>query len=646
MNPQQAPTESVDVHWLFFDNSHSDNEPRGVDIPRSLFDVASQECQSLFAAEILKKFSFQALENTVKFWKPKETLLVDIVCEPGWTESIKEFHDSLKRIPLCRPLATALKEEIDNEDAVHLVVTAKGTYRRPGAVEIELPEVQRYHKIVSTPGKSPSVGAKSEEYASIQTNVNEAIHDGRDPSHSPFSTVAPPVQIFHPIFDQFIQLVSDPSVQPTNDEVRQAQELMHLLSAIGTQEPNRSSVIRANTKLMEILQVDVRPEPHTDGTSTDCGIQVLLVNNIRIPLFIMVLNRELGDAGCDPSTQAGLTMRRSWIQKDRKGIRDKCCCPTLMLVGGGPWLGVLGGVFTDQIIVQRLTDLMWVGHSSTEEDGRVYRFARVVHALRESLLQLQSYYTDIGKTASFEIGPRHSRYYPHPTSFTDENGQVVHFEYVKKLENDAACVVYQAKISSPQVDSRDIVVKFVSRYGIEAHKFLASHHYAPRLRYCGPLPGQYVPAAGFLPDSPAQSLAGLSLGPLQMVVMDYVSECKGIPPDARQQLEVVLEKLHSAGYAFGDLRNQNVLFDRENKVKLIDFDWAGRYDMNIRDNSLPVDLQKTIGTDKEHVKPVGNYVCYPLNLSRDIPWAEGVGDLEPIRPQHDWVMLARLRLLI
>jgi len=41
-----------------------------------------------------------------------------------------------------------------------------------------------------------------------------------------------------------------------------------------------------------------------------------------------------------------------------------------MLVGGGPWLGVLGGVFTDKVIVQRLTDLMWCAHSTTEEDSR------------------------------------------------------------------------------------------------------------------------------------------------------------------------------------------------------------------------------------------------------------------------------------
>jgi len=117
-----------------------------------------------------------------------------------------------------------------------------------------------------------------------------------------------------------------------------------------------------------------------------------------------------------------------------------------------------------------------------------------------------------------------------------------------------------------------------------------------------------------------------------MVVMDYVSDCGVAPPDAHEQLQAVLDKLHSRGYVLGDMRRQNVLFDEEKKVKFIDLDWSGRYDMNIRDNSLPVGLQKKIDDNKRNIQTVGHYVCYPLNLSRSIEWAEGIEDLEPIRP--------------
>ena len=75
-------------------------------------------------------------------------------------------------------------------------------------------------------------------------------------------------------------------------------------------------------------------------------------------------------------------------------------------------------------------------------------------------------------------------------------------------------------------------------------------------------------------DEYSPQLRQLSLGPMQMIVMDYVSVPKDAPPppDARHQLGEILIKLHSEGCVFGDLRQQNVLFDEENKAKLIDFD--------------------------------------------------------------------------
>jgi hypothetical protein len=67
--------------------------------------------------------------------------------------------------------------------------------------------------------------------------------------------------------------------------------------------------------LTEILGFDVRDEPNIDKSSAD-GVHVFVVNSMRLPLLIMELKRELGDGGCDPSAQVGLTMRRSWLQDD------------------------------------------------------------------------------------------------------------------------------------------------------------------------------------------------------------------------------------------------------------------------------------------------------------------------------------------
>ena len=245
-------------------------------------------------------------------------------------------------------------------------------------------------------------------------------------------------------------------------------------------------------------------------------------------------------------------------------------------------------------------------------------------ALRRSIHKLEIFYKDISnpKNPLLTPGHTHPRFYPYPTSFT-ENSKTVHFKYTRILEEDAMCVAFQAKISDLAEDhSPDIVVKFVTRYGMDVHKFLASEDHAPRLRYCGPLSGinahdnEQSTATLSSQQSPV-----LSLGPMQMIVMDYVSHRGVTPPDAVQQIEAVLYKLHCRGYVFGDLRVQNVLFDEDSKVKFIDFDWSGCFDMNVRDESLPADFQKRIDDEKTNVKSVSHYVCYPLNLSLNIHWA-------------------------
>ncbi|TDL25120.1 hypothetical protein BD410DRAFT_837365 [Rickenella mellea] len=607
------------VNWVFFDRLHPNGGPGCIDVPRTLFNGPSRECRSIFATELLSKFSFKADIYSVKFWKVREALLCDTVynSEHGWREGIDdlEFRHCFKRIPLRRSFATALEGEIDHLEVVHVAVTAEQVSAIPA--DTELPEVQRYRKTVSTLGTPPSVGAK--EYASVQACSNEAIYYGRYPPHATLSTAAPPVQIFSPVFTKFIQLLD--STRPNNDDLRETQAFMHLLTDISVDKSTRNYL--TYEKLLKILHRQIKAEPNPD-----CSAAVMLeVNNNYIPLLIVQLQNELGDEGYDPSNQAGLMMKRSWIQSSCEEIRDKCCCPTLMLVGGGPWLGVLGGVITDTCIVQRLTDMMWFAQSSTEEDNRVYHLARVLVALRESLNDLESFYSSkVRQMAPLQRGRTHPRFYPYPSSYTDETGKIVNFEYVRKLDDYAACVTYQAKIVSvfdptqlslPDLGTacasgNDIVVKFVTRYGTKVHSFLAMHNHAPRLRYCGPL-------SAIAPHERSSDPESLTKRPW----------LRWAPSDARQQLETVLNKLHSNGYVFGDMRLQNVLFDEKDEVKLIDFDWSGSYDTGKNESDR-------VESDND------GCARYPLNLSRNIAWAEGVRDLEPILPQHDRNMLKRM----
>ena len=50
-----------------------------------------------------------------------------------------------------------------------------------------------------------------------------------------------------------------------------------------------------------------------NGTKAD-GVITLQIGDDRIVFLIIELKRELGEGGCDPATQAGLSMRRTWIE--------------------------------------------------------------------------------------------------------------------------------------------------------------------------------------------------------------------------------------------------------------------------------------------------------------------------------------------
>jgi len=297
--------------------------------------------------------------------------------------------------------------------------------------------------------------------------------------------------------------------------------------------------------------------------------------------------------------------------------------------------------------------MRWNALSSTEEDSRVYHNARVLIALHECLVKLHAFYQglqDVGPqdVPLFVANEPHPRYFPYPTSFTAKDGSLTRIRYLASLEKDAACVTYLAEICDESGMTGDpvvkVVVKFVARYGEEVHGFLARHGYAPALRYCGPLPKTKLSGISGPAQSATPGLLCLRSDLMHMVVMDYIHARPNPPPDVRGQIETILTLLHSEGYVFGDLQGQNILFEADGKVKLIDFDWCGRYDMKIHDEGLPNGLQSEIDKNMNRIQVVdGPYAYYPLSMSTlDNMWAAGMEPLAQIRPQHDWIMLGKL----
>ena len=170
-----------------------------------------------------------------------------------------------------------------------------------------------YKDTLAARGKAPSRAAKSTEYSKSQGDPSKVIHDGRsgeDSKDSKYSTIAPPIRIFHSIFDEFTQSLNDPCIQPTVDDLEDVHVLMRILSVIYKHEDkNRGEV---HKRMGKILGTAISEMQNPDNTRPD-GLITVELDNIHIPCALFELKREAGEGGCDPTTQASFSMRRAWI---------------------------------------------------------------------------------------------------------------------------------------------------------------------------------------------------------------------------------------------------------------------------------------------------------------------------------------------
>jgi hypothetical protein len=174
---------------------------------------------------------------------------------------------------------------------------------------------------------------------------------------------------------------------------------------------------------------------------------------------------------------------------------------------------VLGVVITDIVVVQRLADCIWVGLDTVHNEPHITYVARILFALRLGIEKLGSYYRSLKPGGT---SPLESRYFPSITAYPNDNDDgMINFKYIGYLENGFDCVTLRAQTCAEP--TRDIVVKFVDRYGERAHRLLANMGLVPELLYYG---------------SPCLGEGQPSYRSLSMVVMEYIN-CQGHQRDGQ-----------------------------------------------------------------------------------------------------------------
>jgi hypothetical protein len=125
------------------------------------------------------------------------------------------------------------------------------------------------------------------------------------------STIAPPIEIFHPIFNDSISFVSDPDVQPTREDLDNVRTLMSLASGIYLSEEYRKKIKAQLSKAL--LKFLVNANADDDETEAD-DILKMTINTAQSMILALEWRQELGEGGCDSSTQAGLNMKHAWLE--------------------------------------------------------------------------------------------------------------------------------------------------------------------------------------------------------------------------------------------------------------------------------------------------------------------------------------------
>ena len=180
----------------------------------------------------------------------------------------------------------------------------------PSLVILHKQRVTGFQNVISRILKAvaPADSAKSSNYTKSQ--IAYSIYDGRYKANSPRTSVAPPVQLFHPAFGHFLDSVKSNHALP-DDIIRQTAEYMKAASAIYESEEKRRKVL--TPLLCAILDVNIQTILNEDKTNPD-GIVEVVKNMLLFLTFLQEDKNEFGDGGSDPSTQAGLSAGRCWAQ--------------------------------------------------------------------------------------------------------------------------------------------------------------------------------------------------------------------------------------------------------------------------------------------------------------------------------------------
>ena len=133
--------------------------------------------------------------------------------------------------------------------------------------------------------------------------------------HPTVVTVAPPIQLFHSVFQEFLDRIDDPKFEPDEASLSFASALLPTTSEIPLSE--EVALYKLRPLLSNLLGQVVGPA--ASGKWIPDGMALKSVTAHRIPLITLEYRRAFGEGGRDPSTRAAFSVREFLSSKE---VRD------------------------------------------------------------------------------------------------------------------------------------------------------------------------------------------------------------------------------------------------------------------------------------------------------------------------------------
>jgi hypothetical protein len=163
-------------------------------------------------------------------------------------------------------------------------------------------------------GLSPSDSIKSSHYRSFQETPHP-IYDGRYVTDSPISTLAPPVELFHPVFASFLDAVNNTSLEVPLAILNATSRLMDIASRLHETEAERKSALEDLLSLA--ISQPFSLHSNVDRTRSD-GVGKLFIGSPINEEAILVLREDKcksGEGG-DPVRQSNFSWAKVYCQHE------------------------------------------------------------------------------------------------------------------------------------------------------------------------------------------------------------------------------------------------------------------------------------------------------------------------------------------